>query len=349
MPRGLFILLLLCITKNSSGISPTKQYNQLCRQVQKVCKKTFTTSPTVAFKNWEHYCIKNKALVSMVPYNINYGIKIDSASSVLFNGQKIAIDNANFPLPYSANAQVSGNCIPDVMEQNNIWLLPLYDDEEQANDSLFPLQKVLYDRTIAAAQQGATGIIFYNNFQNKKTLFFNTLDTHQKVAIPAMLVAQKPIGKINQEEDKYNAMGYVYADMQVHIVPALYEGVFKTVFFNKQAKETWVFIVEENNLDAMVLSQSLTPYLLNNTTHNSLFVFANKEHSMLPVDTLLTAFSSLAINATHFCKLTSTASCFRKQAQRWVLIGNNANEERTLELNFCKELTAILENMQITY
>jgi len=349
MPRGLFILLLLCITKNSSGILPSKQSNQLCRQVQKVCKKTFATSPTLAFNNWEHYCLKNKALVSMVPYNIKYGIKIDSASSVLFNGQKIAIDKANFPLPYSANAQVSGNCIPDVMEQNNIWLLPLYDDEEQANDSLFPLQKVLYDRTIAAAQQGATGIIFYNNFPNKKTLEFNTLDTHQKVAIPAMLVAQNPLGKDNQEEDKDNAMGYVYADMQVHIVPTLYEGVFKTVFFNKQAKETWVFVVEENNLDPMTLVNCLTPYLLKNKLVNSLFVFSKKESTTLPVDTLLTAFSSLSINATQFCRLTSTASCFRKQAQGWVLIGNNANEERTLELNFCKELTAILENMQITY
>ena len=123
MPRGLFILLLLCITKNSSGILPPKQSNQLCRQVQKVCKKTFATSPTLAFTNWEHYCLKNKALVSMVPYNINYGIKIDSASSVLFNGKKVEIDKANFPLPYSANVQVSGNCIPDVMEQSGARLV----------------------------------------------------------------------------------------------------------------------------------------------------------------------------------------------------------------------------------
>ena len=348
MPRGLFILLLLCITKHSLGISPTKHSNLLCRQVQKVCKKTLATSPALAFKNWESYCLKNKALVSALPYNIKYGIKIDSASYVLFNGQKVAIDNTTFPLPYSANAQVNGTCIPDVMEQNNIWLLPLYDDEEQANDSLFPLQKMLYDRAMAAAQQGATGIIFYNNFTNKKALEFNPIDTHQKVAIPAMVV-QKPLGKIIQEEDKYNAIGYLNVDMQVHIVPTLYEGAFKTIFFNKQAKETWVFIVEENNLDAMTLTQCLTPYLLQNTTHNSLFVFANKEHCMLPIDSLLTTFPSLAINATHFCRLTSTASCFRIQAQEWVPIDNNANRERTLELNFCKELTAILENMQITH
>ncbi len=348
MPRGLFILLLLCITKNSLGISPTKQSNQLCRQVQKVCKKTFTTSPTVAFKNWEHYCLKNKALVSMVPYNIKYGIKIDSATYILFNGQKVAIDNTNFPLPYSANAQVNGTCIPDVMEQNNIWLLPMYDDEEQANDSLFPLKKVLYDRTIAAAQQGASGIVFYNNLQNKTALDFNALDIHQKVAIPAMVV-QKPLGKIIQEEDTDNAPGYINAALKVELHPAVFEGTFKTIFFNKQAKETWVFIVEENNLDAMTLTNCLTPYLLKNKLVNSLFVFSKKESAILPVDTLLTAFSSLAINATHFCRLTSTASCFRKQAQEWVLIGNKANEDRTLELNFCNELTAILENMQITY
>jgi len=349
MPRGLFILLLLCITKISSGISPTKHSNQLCRQVQKVCKKTFTTSPTLAFKNWEHYCLKNKALVSAVPYNINYGIKIDSASSILFNGQKVAIDKANFPLPYSANAQVSGNCIPDVMEQNNIWLLPLYDDEEQANDSLFSLHKVLYDRTIAAAQQGATGIIFYNNFPNKRVTAFNTLDTHQKVAIPAMLVAQKPLGKDNQAEDKDNALGYVYADMQVHLVSAVYEGVFKTIFFNKHAEQTWVFLVEEDNLDAMALTHCLTPYLVKNNSGNSLFVFSKKESTTLPIDALLSAFGSLSINATHFCRLSSTASCFHKEAQGWFPIAYKTNEEQTLELNICKELTAILENMQITY
>lgn len=348
MPRRLFILLLLCITKHSSGISPSKQYNQLCRQVQKVCKKTYAISPALAFKNWEHYCLKNKAIVSVLPYNIKYGIKIDSASYVLFNGQKVVIDNANFPLPYSANAQVNGTCIPDVMEQNNIWLLPMYDDEEQANDSLFPLQKVLYDRTIAAAQQGATGIIFYNNYTNKKAIEFNPIDTHQKVAIPAM-VMQKLIAEIIQEEDKYNAIGYVNAALNVELHPAVFEGTFKTIFFNKQAKETWVFVVEENNLDAMTLTHCLTPYLLNNITHNSLFVFANKEHSLLPIDTLLSAFPSLAIYTTHFCRITSTASCFRKQTQGWLPIENNTNRERTLELNFCKELIAILENMQITH
>jgi hypothetical protein len=349
MPRGLFLLLFLCICKLSLASSPKKQSLLLCRQVQKVSKKIFTTSPLDAFQKWEQYCIKNKGLITSVPYAVDYGNSIDTSSYLAFNGQKIVLDDANFPLAYSANAQASGNCIPDVMEQNNIWLLPLHDDEEQAKDSLFTLQKICYERVIAAAEQGATGIIFYNNFKHNQAFYFNALDTHQKANIPVMVVAQKPSGKINQEEDKDNALGYINTDMKVQFQPARYEGFFKTIFFNQQVAATRVFVLEENNLDALVFSTCLTPYLLKDKTHNSLFIFVKKEHDLLPIDTILKVCNNPSIKTTSYCSLGSRASCYRKETQGWVLIDAVQQNESTAELNFCNALNALLDKMQITH
>lgn len=349
MPRRLFLLLFLCIIKLSLASSPKKQSLLLCRQVQIVAKKIFTTSPVVAFNKWEQYCIKNKGLITTVPYAVKYGITMDTSSYLGFNGQKIVLDDANFPLAYSANAQASGNCIPDVMEQNNIWILPLHDDEEQAKDSLFPLQKICYERVVAAAEQGATGIIFYSNFKHNQALYFNALDTHQKATIPAMVVSQKPSSNNIQAEDKDNALGYVYADMKVQVQPARYEGFFKTIFFNQQAAATRVFVVEENNLDALVFSTCLTPYLLKDKMHNSLFVFVKKEHDLLPIDTILKLCNNPSIITSSYCSLSSRVSYYRKETQGWVLIEAVHQNESTTELNFCKALNALLDKMQITH
>ena len=70
MPRGLFLLLFLCISKLSLASSPKKQSLLLCRQVQKVAKKIFTTSPLDAFQKWEQYCIKNKGHINL-PFSNN--------------------------------------------------------------------------------------------------------------------------------------------------------------------------------------------------------------------------------------------------------------------------------------
>jgi len=125
-----------------------------------------------------------------IPFIFTYGRQIAAATRISINGQALKGQDA-FPLPFSASKPVSGDPMPEAMEQGNIWLLPLYKDADQAGDPHFDWEKESHDRAEAAAKAGATAVVFYGNFPGKYPPQFNPQSFYDPLDIPVVFLSHK--------------------------------------------------------------------------------------------------------------------------------------------------------------
>jgi Iap family predicted aminopeptidase len=101
-------------------------------------------------------------------------------------------DREAFPLPFSANKKVINDVLPDVMEQGNTWLLPLYNSEEEAGDPHFDWEKKAWEKAKDAATNGATALVLYDNYGSKYPPEFNSRSEYDALDIPVVYVAYNP-------------------------------------------------------------------------------------------------------------------------------------------------------------
>lgn len=125
------------------------------------------------------------------PFQFVYGKEV-GASSIKLNDDLLAVGGSQaFPMPFSANKEVSASVLPDVQEQGNIWLLPLYASEEEANDAHFDWEKKTFDQARDAAKKGATGIVFYDSYGSKYPPEFGKHSDYETIDIPAVYVSHQ--------------------------------------------------------------------------------------------------------------------------------------------------------------
>lgn len=96
-----------------------------------------------------------------------------------------------FPLAFSSNKNVSSSVLADVPEQGSIWLLPVYENKDEADDAHFDFEKSAFDRARKAAKEGATGVLFYDNFDSKYAPEFNGHSDYETVDIPVAFMSYK--------------------------------------------------------------------------------------------------------------------------------------------------------------
>lgn len=116
-------------------------------------------------------------------FHFVYGKNIAAATQIRLQGKDI-VTKDGFPLPFSANKQVSGDVLPDVMEQGSVWLLPLYQSAEEANDPHFDWEKYAYEKCKEAQKQTAIGVVFYDSYGSKFAPEFNPHSAYETLDIP---------------------------------------------------------------------------------------------------------------------------------------------------------------------
>lgn len=121
------------------------------------------------------------------PFTFINGRAIAKGSSININGNELKSEEA-FPLPYSGDGSISVSAMPDVMEQGGVWMMPLYDNEDQAKDPHFDWEKKANEMAREAAKRGASAAVIYAQYEAKFAPEFNKRADYETLDIPAVLL-----------------------------------------------------------------------------------------------------------------------------------------------------------------
>ena len=124
-------------------------------------------------------------------FRFTYGKEITSATHLAVNSVALQVNEDAFPLPFSASKKISADVMPDVMEQGGIWLMPLYTDQDQANDAHFDWEKYIFDHTKEAERQGAAGVVFFDGYGTRYEPAFNRHSEYDQLNIPVVFFSHK--------------------------------------------------------------------------------------------------------------------------------------------------------------
>lgn len=127
-----------------------------------------------------------------MPFAFTWGREIAETSSIRIGGENLKVPDEAWPMAWSASKQLDTEVLPDIMEQGNVWLLPLYSNEEDAQNPHFDWEKSAYERSKNASAQGASGLVFYDQFDSKYAPDFNGRSEYESLEIPVVYVAYNP-------------------------------------------------------------------------------------------------------------------------------------------------------------
>jgi len=123
-------------------------------------------------------------------FHFTFGKNIAAATRIRLQGKEIATQQG-FPLPFSANKQINGDVLPDVMEQGSVWLIPIYQSQEEANDPHFDWEKIAYEKCKEAQKQTATGVVFYDSYGSQFAPTFNPHSEYEALDIPVAFLGHE--------------------------------------------------------------------------------------------------------------------------------------------------------------
>lgn len=126
----------------------------------------------------------------LFPFTFINGRAIAKGSTIKLNSSVLKAEDA-FPLPFSGDGNISASAMPDVMEQGGVWMMPLYDNEDQAKDPHFDWEKKANEMAREAAKRGASGAVIYDQYGAKFTQEFNKRSDYETIEIPAVFLTNK--------------------------------------------------------------------------------------------------------------------------------------------------------------
>lgn len=118
------------------------------------------------------------------PFTFTTGKEIANVSHISVNSNRLKMPDEGFILPFSANKRAYSEVIPDVLEQGNVWIMPLYEEKDDAQDAHFDWEKAAYEKCKNAIVHGATGVLFYDNYGAKFPPEFNPKSEYDVLDIP---------------------------------------------------------------------------------------------------------------------------------------------------------------------
>lgn len=122
------------------------------------------------------------------PFQFVYGKEVGEATYIKIQGNTLRLNEDMIPLPFSANKSVTSEVMANVLEQGNIWLVPLYGSQEEADDAHYDWEKNVYERCKEAIKQGATGILFYDSYDSKYPPTFISRSEYETLDIPVGII-----------------------------------------------------------------------------------------------------------------------------------------------------------------
>jgi len=150
------------------------------RKAADYIEKRYAEEKISAYKNQYRY-----------PFHFVYGKEIAASTQIHIGGNSMRMNDDAFPMPFSATKHVNSEVLPDVMEQGNIWMIPLYTDQDQADAPHFEAEKFMFEKAREASKQGASGIVFFGNFGGKWEPEFNKHSEYDPLTIPVVYVTHQ--------------------------------------------------------------------------------------------------------------------------------------------------------------
>lgn len=119
------------------------------------------------------------------------GKEILEATRIKLGNNVMKIKEDAFPMPFSGNKKAYSEILPDVLEQGNIWMMPLYKDSAEAKDAHYDWEKYAFEHARDAQKQGATGVLFYDSYNAKYPAEYNRKSDYETLDIPVAFLTYK--------------------------------------------------------------------------------------------------------------------------------------------------------------
>jgi hypothetical protein len=170
------------------------------------------------------------------PFQFIYGKEVVPGTAIRIGGNILSLNEDAFPLPFSASKRTVSDLSPDVMEQGSIWMVPIYNDPEQAKDAHFNWEKAMFERAKEAEKQGAAGVLFYDNFGSKYEPSYNRHSEYESLGIPVAFLLHKGYKQYIAGDNK----GQLSVELNINLRKAERNGTNLAAYIDNHAKYTVV-------------------------------------------------------------------------------------------------------------
>jgi hypothetical protein len=202
------------------------------------------------------------------PFHFIYGKEIAPATRITMHNSVVRMNEEAFPLPFSANGKIHSEVLPDVMEQGSIWMEPLYTDRDQADNPHFDAEKFMFDKAREVEKQGASGVVFFDNYGSKYEPVFNKQSIYETVGIPVVFVNVKAYQRyVTRNESQAELKGAIPIDLDISVRKAERTGTNVAAYIDNKAPYTVILGAHYDHLGY-------------GEDENSLFANAAKEHKI---------------------------------------------------------------------
>lgn len=124
------------------------------------------------------------------PFTFVNGRQIGAGTRIQLGGNELTEEYA-FPLPFSADGNITGEVIPDVFEQDNVWMISLYENADEAKNPHFDWEKAAFKKVLDAAKHGAKGVLLYDKYGAKYEPQFNKKSSFENLDLPSAFLNNK--------------------------------------------------------------------------------------------------------------------------------------------------------------
>jgi len=193
------------------------------------------------------------------PFHFVYGKEISPVTQININSFRMQLKDDGFPLPFSANKVVASEVLPDVMEQGNIWLMPLYSGQDQANDAHFEPEKYMFEHAKEAAKQGAAGVIFFDSYGSKWEPVFNKHSDYEQLDIPVVYLTHEAYQRYLKQTDAQGQKSGISINLKIVINKAERTGTNIAAYIDNEAPCTVILGAHYDHLGYGEDENSLYP------------------------------------------------------------------------------------------
>lgn len=188
------------------------------------------------------------------PFDFVNGKEILEATKIRVGDNAMSIQEQAFPLPFSANKKMYSEVLPDVMEQGNIWMIPLYADKNEADDAHFDWEKIAYEKCKEAEKQGATGVLLYDSYNAKYPAGYNAKSDYETLNIPvAFLSYDAYVAHVSKENSS------IPVELNIHLKKTEMTGTNVAAYIDNGKKLTVVIGAHYDHLGYGADGSSLYP------------------------------------------------------------------------------------------
>ena len=227
MNKFLLLILLLPVTllgqskKQKKALAALQKENQLIiSNIKNHCKalENFLQNDSIAKDSVAQYISNQFRDAGLLPKDagdyiqtseIDEGKQTDTATFLKVNGKMLVLNTDYFPLPFSANKQISGMPAMALREKNLPWFADMKELLSEKNMAFTNQYNTIAKEAERAASKGATALLVYNTAGNNNVLF-TAKDSSAFATIPVIFITTQGLHKyFPDHSDIYDIEGNI--------------------------------------------------------------------------------------------------------------------------------------------